>query len=87
MEEGPELSDEEATGLYLLWRHGGVEPVVAWSQWPRWQFDLLTTGLKEELEVLTQLREEGGSADPLSRVKSRAPDFSAGDALLEGFEG
>ena len=74
--------------LYLLWRHSGVEPVVAWGQWPPWQFDLLATGLKEELEVLRHAREtEEGEGDPLARVESRTPDFGDVDEVLEGLSG
>lgn len=84
----PELSEDEYVGLYLLWRHGGVEPHVAWGQWPSWQFDLLSNGLREELEVASEAREKGGEAseDPLQRVQSRAPDWDEADALLEGLE-
>ena len=73
--------------LYLLWRHSGVEPVVAWGRWPPWQFDLLAAGLKEELEVLRNARSGGEEGDPLVRAESRAPDFGDVDSVLEGLVG
>lgn len=79
---GPELSEEDALALYLLWRHGDVEPSVAWGTWPDWQFDLLSEGLKGELEMRSELSQKRGD-DPLERVQSRAPDWNEADEMLE----
>lgn len=44
----PDLSDDEATDLYLLWRHGRMDPEDAMSR-PGWVVDLLAGGLRSEL--------------------------------------
>jgi hypothetical protein len=83
--QAPDLDQDAQLDLYLLWRHTGgrVEPRVAWKQWPAWQFDLLTAGLKEELEVMSNASDRDGAPDPLARAESRAPDWDEADGLLE----
>lgn len=49
----PELTDEEAQDVYLLWRHGGEDPERTVVR-PAWVVSLLVGGLRSEMGEQTE---------------------------------
>lgn len=54
----PELSEDEATDLYLLWRHGGEDPVFSHYRQDKWVTDLKADGLRAELRARNEDEDE-----------------------------